>query len=139
MAMGTQYRSEPPRAQGLYDPRNEHDACGVGFIVNIAGEKSHKLVLDAVQILVNLQHRGACGCEDNTGDGAGILMQVPHKFLTKAAAEIGISLPPGAGGWGRGMIFLPRDPAERRFCEEAFERLTSEDGQKFLRWVDLPG
>jgi glutamate synthase domain-containing protein 2/glutamate synthase domain-containing protein 1/glutamate synthase domain-containing protein 3 len=132
------YRSEPPPAQGLYDPRHEHDACGVGFIVNIAGEKSHKLVLDAVQILVNLQHRGACGCEDNTGDGAGILLQIPDKFLKKAAAEIGISLPQQPGDWGAGMIFLPSDPAERRFCEEAFERITAEEGQTFLGWRDVP-
>ncbi|MGE5191681.1 MAG: glutamate synthase subunit alpha, partial [Deltaproteobacteria bacterium] len=138
MASGTHYRSEPPRAQGLYDPQHEHDACGVGFIVNIAGEKSHKLVLDAVQILVNLQHRGACGCEENTGDGAGILLQIPHKLLTRACSEIGITLPRQPGDWGAGMIFLPSEPAERRFCEEALERVTAEEGQKFLGWRDVP-
>jgi glutamate synthase domain-containing protein 2/glutamate synthase domain-containing protein 1/glutamate synthase domain-containing protein 3 len=122
----------------LYDPRNEHDACGVGFIVNIAGEKSHKLVLDAVQILVNLQHRGACGCEDNTGDGAGILLQIPHKFLTKVGSAAGIALPEQPGDWGVGMIFLPSDPDERRFCEEALERVTAEEGQTFLGWRDVP-
>src|SRR5262249_37059292 len=109
MSSTIQYRSQPPDAQGLYDPRNEHDACGVGFIVNIAGEKSHKLVDDAVEILVNLQHRGACGCEDNTGDGAGMMLQVPQRFLTKACGEIGIALPEQPGEWGVGMIFLPSD------------------------------
>src|SRR5450759_3562812 len=73
----------PPPKQGLYDPQFEHDACGVGFVVNMKGRKSHQLVSDALQILVNLDHRGACGCEANTGDGAGILMQVPHEFLVK--------------------------------------------------------
>lgn len=138
MAKNAHYRSAPPEAQGMYDPINEHDACGVGFIVNIAGEKSHKLVLDAVQILVNLQHRGACGCEDNSGDGAGILLQLPEKFLTRACAEIGISLPRHPGDWGVGMIFLPSLPAERRFCEEAFERIVAEEGQTFLGWRDVP-
>ena len=138
MGSATHYASEPPRAQGLYDPRHEHDACGVGFIVNIRGEKSHKLVLDAVQILVNLQHRGACGCEDNSGDGAGILLQVPHKFLTKACAEIGIKLPGQAGDWGVGMVFLPRDPHDRQFCEKAFERIIKEEGQTLLGWRDVP-
>src|SRR5579863_9673490 len=107
MSTNSHYRSEPPRAQGLYDPQFEHDACGVGFIVNIKGEKSHKLVLDGVQILMNLQHRGACGCEDNTGDGAGILLQVPHKLLNRVCREAGIVLPKEPGDWGVGMIFLP--------------------------------
>lgn len=138
MAANEHYRSEPPQAQGLYDPQNEHDACGVGFIVNIKGEKSHKLVLDAVQILVNLQHRGACGCEDNTGDGAGILLQVPHKLLNRVCREAGIVLPQKQGDWGVGMIFLPSDKAERRFCEEALERIVVEEGQEFLGWRDVP-
>ena len=138
MASTAHYRNSPPEAQGLYDPKNEHDACGVGFLVNMAGEKSHKLVLDAVQILVNLTHRGACGCEDNTGDGAGMLLQVPEKFLTRVCAEIGIRLPPRKGDWGVGMIFLPSDQAERRFCEEAFEKIVAEEGQTLLGWRDVP-
>jgi glutamate synthase domain-containing protein 2/glutamate synthase domain-containing protein 1/glutamate synthase domain-containing protein 3 len=132
------YRSEPPAAEGLYDPRYEHDACGVGFLVNIAGEKSHKLVEDAVQILVNLQHRGACGCEDNTGDGAGILLQVPEKFLKRACLESGIALVGSPGDWGVGMVFLPRDESERRYCEQTFERVVAEEGQKLLGWRDVP-
>jgi len=138
MSSNAHYRSEPPAAQGLYDPQNEHDACGVGFIVNIRGEKSHQLVKDAVQILVNLQHRGACGCEDNTGDGAGMLLQIPKKFLGRACAEIGIQLPSQPGDWGVGMIFLPSREVERQFCEQAFERVVAEEGQKFLGWRDVP-
>ncbi len=132
------YRQAPPQAEGLYDPRNEHDACGVGFIVNIRGEKSHKLVLDAIQILVNLQHRGACGCEDNTGDGAGLLLQVPHKLLNRVCAEADIKLPGKPGDWGVGMIFLPSDPAERRHCEKLFEQIIVEEGQTLLGWRDVP-
>lgn len=131
MELRAHYRSEPAEAQGMYDPRNEHDACGVGFIVNIRGEKSHQLVLDAQQILVNLQHRGACGCEDNTGDGAGIMLQVPHKFLKKRCAELGINLPPKPGDYGTGLVFFPSDAAQRKFCEETFERIIAEEGQRF--------
>jgi glutamate synthase domain-containing protein 2/glutamate synthase domain-containing protein 1/glutamate synthase domain-containing protein 3 len=138
MASNSQYRQGPPQAQGLYDPQYEHDACGVGFIVNIRGEKSHQLVLDAVQILVNLQHRGACGCEDNTGDGAGILLQVPDKFLRRECAKIGISLPAQAGDWGVGMVFLPSHESERRYCEQVFEQIVAEEGQTFLGWRDVP-
>jgi glutamate synthase (ferredoxin) len=93
----------PPK-QGLYDPQFEHDACGVGFIVHMKGKKSHEIVEQALTILLNLDHRGACGCETNTGDGAGILMQVPHKFLKKVAAAQSITLPE-AGEYGVGMIY----------------------------------
>lgn len=134
----TQYRDEPPQAEGLYDPHNEHDACGVGFIVNIRGEKSHKLVLDAIQILVNLQHRGACGCEDNSGDGAGVLLQIPHKLLSRVCGEAGIKLPGKPGDWGVGMVFLPSDPAERQHCEALFEQTIAEEGQVLLGWRDVP-
>ena len=91
------FRGGRPPAQGLYDPRFEHDSCGVGFVVNIKGERSHKLVRQAFEVGLNLLHRGACGCEVNTGDGAGMLLQVPHKFLAKAAPAAGIELP-AAGG-----------------------------------------
>src|ERR1044071_4226125 len=89
----------PPQKQGLYDPQFEHDACGVGFVVNMKGKKSHQLVTDALQILANLDHRGACGCEANTGDGAGILMQTPYEFLSAATAKLGFKLP-AAGQYG---------------------------------------
>ena len=99
--------SPPP--QGLYDPRFEHDACGVGFIVDLNGRKSHAIVRDAIQILMNLEHRGACGCEKNTGDGAGILVQMPHRFLVKECDKLGIRLPQ-EHGYGVAMVFL----ADRR-------------------------
>src|SRR5476651_803914 len=91
--------NRPPKKQGLYDPQFEHDACGVGFVVNMKGKKSHEVVQQGIQILLNLDHRGACGCEPNTGDGAGILIQLPHKFFTKAAKENNFTLPaPGRYG-----------------------------------------
>ena len=126
-----------PEAQGLYDPASEHDSCGVGFVVNIKGRRSHKLVEQAVEVLINLLHRGACGCEKTTGDGAGILLQLPHKFLRKAAAEAGFDLPePGA--YGVGMIFLPRDADERRRVESRFAEIVAEEGQQLLGWRDVP-
>src|SRR6202049_3277519 len=96
-----------PPAQGLYDPRNEHDACGVGFVVDIKGRRSHAIVRKALEVLINLRHRGACGCEANTGDGAGILIQMPDKFLRKETKRIGLALP-AAGEYGAGLVFLPR-------------------------------
>jgi glutamate synthase (ferredoxin) len=126
----------PPK-QGLYDPQFEHDSCGVGFVVNMKGRKSHQLVTDALQILVNLDHRGACGCEANTGDGAGILMQTPHEFLVKATDRAGFKLP-AAGRYGVGMLFLPKDPAEREAVKAAFAGIVDEEGQTLLGWRDVP-
>ena len=127
----------PPEAQGLYDPASEHDSCGVGFVVNIKGHRSHKLVRQAHEVLNNLLHRGACGCEKTTGDGAGILLQLPHRFFRKAAPEAGIDLPePGA--YGVGMIFLPRDAGERRRVEARFAEIVAEEGQRLLGWRDVP-
>ena len=97
-----------PERQGLYDPAFEKDACGVGFVVHIKGQPSHTIVRHAMQVLVNLNHRGACGCEVNTGDGAGINMQLPDLFLRKVAAAAGFALPP-LGHYGVGMVFLPKD------------------------------
>ncbi len=126
----------PPK-QGLYDPQFEHDACGVGFIAHIKGRKSHQIVRDALQILLNLDHRGACGCEANTGDGAGILLQMPHKFFQKVAVEAKIKLPE-FGQYGAGMIYLPRDPAERANCEKILENIIKEEGQTLLGWRTVP-
>ena len=109
-----------PPAQGLYDPSYEHDACGVGFVVDLKGRKSHDLVQKAIQVLLNLEHRGACGCEKNTGDGAGILLQTPHRFLAQECDKLNISLP-AYGGYGVGMVFLPTNPDDQRHCEELFE------------------
>jgi len=126
----------PPK-QGLYDPQFEHDSCGVGFVVHMKGRKSHQLVTDALQILMNLDHRGACGCEANTGDGAGILMQVPHEFLAAAVEKLGFKLPP-PGQYGVGMLFLPKNPAERAAVKAALAKTISDEGQTLLGWRDLP-
>jgi glutamate synthase (ferredoxin) len=126
-----------PAPQGLYHPQFEHDACGVGFIVHMKGRQSHDIVEQALTILVNLDHRGACGCETNTGDGAGILMQLPHKFLRKVAAEEGISLPE-PGQYGVGMIYSSPDPAQREKSRRVFEQIVAEEGQQVLGWRDVP-
>ena len=126
-----------PRKQGLYDPRFEHDACGVGFIAHIKGQKSHAIVAQGLQILQNLDHRGACGCEENTGDGAGILLQMPHKFLVEACAKEKLSLPE-AGQYGTGLIFLPHDAQQRRKIEQKFEKIVRSEGQHFLGWRTVP-
>ena len=132
-----QPRLGPPPKQGLYDPQFEHDACGVGFVVNIKGKKSHKIIRDALTVLMNLNHRGACGCEANTGDGAGILMQLPHAFLKEAAKQEKIKLPP-SGEYGAGMVFLPHDPNEAAPAKKLFEQIVVEEGQKFLGWRIVP-
>ena len=126
----------PPK-QGLYDPQFEHDACGLGFVVNMKGKKSHQLVSDALQILVNLDHRGACGCEANTGDGAGILIQVPHDFFVTEAARLGFKLP-AVGHYGVGQMFLPKNPAEREAVKAEFAKIISAEGQTLLGWRDVP-
>jgi len=126
----------PPK-QGLYDPRFEHDACGVGFVVHIKGEKSHEIVEQALTVLQNLDHRGACGCEENTGDGAGILMQIPHAFLKDACGGLGFQLP-DPGEYGVGMIFLPDHRDQRRHFEKTIEKIIAEEGQKLLGWRKVP-
>ncbi|GET42585.1 glutamate synthase large subunit [Microseira wollei] len=126
----------PPK-QGLYDPQFERDACGVGFIVHMKGNKSHAIVEQALTILLNLDHRGACGCEPNTGDGAGILMQVPHKFLQKVAAAENMTLPE-AGQYGVGMIYCSPDPAIREQSRQIFAQIVAEEGQQVIGWRDVP-
>jgi glutamate synthase (ferredoxin) len=126
-----------PNAQGLYNPENEHDSCGVGFVVNMKGKASHDLVVKALTILTNLEHRGACGCEVNTGDGAGILLQTPDKFLRRVCADEGVTLP-RPRHYGVGMVFLPRDPATRALCEATFERIVREENQTVLGWRTVP-
>jgi glutamate synthase (ferredoxin) len=126
--------NRPAHAQGLYDPQFEHDACGVGFISHLKGQKSHKIVADALTILVNLDHRGACGSEKNTGDGAGILFQIPHKFLQKVA---GISLPE-VGQYGVGMLYASPDPQKRAEGRQVFEQVAAAAGQQVLGWRDVP-
>lgn len=126
----------PPK-QGLYDPAFEHDACGVGFVVNIKGRQSRQIIDDALQILLNLDHRGACGSEENTGDGAGILMQLPDTFLRQACAKVGIELPE-AGAYGVGMLYLPADDQQRQACEERLNAVILDEGQQLLGWRDVP-
>ncbi|MDT3736981.1 MAG: glutamate synthase large subunit [Denitratisoma sp.] len=126
-----------PRKEGLYDPRNEHDACGVGFVVNIKNRKSHAIVEQGLQILKNLEHRGATGYDPLLGDGAGILIQTPDAFFREEMAKQGVTLPP-AGEYGVGMVFLPRDEASRRACEAAIERTIRYEGQTLLGWRDVP-
>ena len=126
----------PPRT-GLYDPLNEHDACGVGLVVNKHGVKSHRIVRQGLEVLENLTHRGAAGCDPLTGDGAGILVQIPQGFFEAVAPEAGIDLP-AAGEWGVGTIFLPPTVNQRNKAEAFFERICHEEGQRFLGWRDVP-
>ena len=126
-----------PEAQGLYHPRHEHDACGIGLVANIKGEKSHDIIEKGIQILINLTHRGACGCDPETGDGAGLLIQIPHRFFAKETAKLGFTLP-AAGEYGVGMVFLPVEPHERLEAEGILERIVREEGLTVLGWRDTP-
>jgi glutamate synthase (ferredoxin) len=123
-----------PPAQGLYTPRTEHDACGVGFVVHMKGRRSHDIVRKALQVLINLEHRGACGCEANTGDGAGILIQTPDAFLRKVAP---FALP-AAGSYGAGLVFLPHDERDRDTIVALVGRIVAEEGQRLIGWRDVP-
>ncbi len=136
------YRQRPTQPEGLYEPAFEHDACGVGFVANIEGKQSHQIIQQGLRVLDNLAHRGACGCDPRTGDGAGILMQLPHEFLHRRAREQGFSLP-DPGEYGVGMVFLPR-PRGPRFtydldqCELLFEEMVREEGLRLLGWRKVP-
>jgi glutamate synthase (NADPH) large chain len=122
-----------PPAQGLYDPRNEHDSCGVGFIVDLKGRKSHQIVRDGLTALHNLNHRGACGCENNTGDGAGLLIQIPHEFLVARCRSLGITLPEPEH-FGVGALFTSPDESQQKFGMELFERIVRSERLDFLGW-----
>jgi glutamate synthase (ferredoxin) len=126
-----------PRRQGLYDPQHEHDACGFGFVADIKGRPSHDIVAKALEVLVNLEHRGAVGAEKNTGDGAGILLQLPHGFLADECSRLGISLP-RPGHYGLGMVYLPPNDAGRDACVRIFEQVVREEGQTVLGWREVP-
>ncbi|HWR53768.1 MAG TPA: glutamate synthase large subunit [Bryobacteraceae bacterium] len=126
-----------PAKQGLYDPSLERDACGIGFVVNIKGEKSHEIILKGIQILVNLTHRGACGCDPETGDGAGLLIQIPHEFFSRECTRLGFTLP-NPGEYGAGMVFLPLERHQRLICEGVVERIAKEEGLAVLGWRDTP-
>ncbi len=122
---------------GLYDPRFEHDACGIGFVAHIKGHKSHQMILDALTILENMKHRGACGCEDNTGDGAGILIQTPHAFLYEECLKLGIKLPP-YGKYGVGMVFFPQDIRRKEECRAIVEQAALKLELPLLGYREVP-
>ncbi|MGI9423872.1 MAG: glutamate synthase large subunit [Hyphomicrobiaceae bacterium] len=137
MPMTPRRSAGSPAAQGLYDPRNEHDACGVGFIADLSAKKSHKIIEDGLKILVNLTHRGAVGADPLAGDGAGMLLQIPDEFFRSECQSLGIELP-AEGEYAVGHIFLPGDKRFRRECEAQFEKSCKEEGLVFLGWRDVP-
>jgi glutamate synthase (ferredoxin) len=126
-----------PAPQGLYDPANEHDACGVGFVVNMHGRKSHQIVRQGLEVLEHLTHRGACGCDPLTGDGAGILMQMPQEFFAAVTPQAGVKLP-APGDWSVGNVFLPPSDGDREAAEQFFEQICREEGLEFLGWRNVP-
>ena len=132
-----QHASGLPPAQGLYDPANEHDACGLGFVASIRGEKSHSIVEKGIEVLTHLEHRGACGCDPETGDGAGVLIQIPHEFFARECATLGMALPE-PGGYAVGMVFLPVGKPERLQCEGVVEKIIGEEGFEVMGWRDTP-
>ncbi len=127
----------PVAKQGLYDPANEHDACGVGFVAHLKGDASHSVVRKGIQVLVNLEHRGACGCDPETGDGAGVLIQIPDQLYREDLQREGVDLP-DRGSYAVGMIFLSRDPAVAARQEAIVEALVREEGQAVVGWRDVP-
>jgi len=136
--MTTAAEQQQLQQQGLYDPANEHDACGVGFVAHIKGEKRHDIVQGALKILENLDHRGAVGADKLMGDGAGILIQIPDALYREEMAKQGVTLPP-LGEYGVGMIFLPKEHASRLACEQEMERAIKAEGQVLLGWItDCP-
>ena len=120
-----------PGQQGLYDPAFEKDACGVGMVCSLKGEKSHDIVAKALQVLANLEHRGATGYDPETGDGAGILLQVPHAFFSSVVKGL-----PAAGEYGVGMVFLPQNAESRKACEATLEKNFKDEGLTVLAWRD---
>ena len=127
-----------PKKSGLYDPRNEKDSCGVGFIADIQGRRSHQILLDARDMLDSMSHRGACGCEANTGDGAGFLTALPHEFLARVASEdLGRDLPP-PGQFAAGNVFLPRGDELRQRCKDEVEAIIQSEGQELIGWRPVP-
>src|SRR5262245_23472283 len=134
----TQHRPAglPPK-QGLYDPSFEHDACGFGFVAQMRGEKSHAIVKQGLEVLANLAHRGAQGSDPESGDGAGLLLQIPHRFLAEKCLEEGLLLPP-PGDYAVGMVFLPPDDDARAECERLVEAGLTSRPDAFLGWRTVP-
>ena len=125
------------RKQGLYDPWFEHDACGVGLVANIKGLKSHDMIAKGLEVLINLGHRGAAGADPDTGDGAGLLIQIPHEFFARETVKLGIDLP-APGNYAVATVFLPQDIEERKKCEDVIESTVRKEGYSFLGWRDVP-
>src|ERR1700728_4874764 len=130
-AQGSGLQGSGPQSFGLFDPAQEKDSCGVGFIADIKGRKSHKIVADALTILLNLEHRGAVGADPRAGDGAGILVQIPHKFFAKKARELGFTLPE-PGHYAVGVLFLPHDPEGCREIMDAYAEFAQQEGMTLL-------
>jgi glutamate synthase (NADPH) large chain len=120
----------------LYDPRAEHDACGIGFVVNLNGDKTHDIITRGIEILKNLAHRGACGCDPDTGDGAGVTIQIPHRLFAEECKKLGFGLPP-EGEYGVAMVFLPVEPQPRFLCQGVFDRIVQEEGLSIIGWRDI--
>jgi glutamate synthase domain-containing protein 1 len=135
--MDTSSHHRIPQPQGLYHLRNEHDACGMGLVASIRGEKSHEIIRKGLEVLINLTHRGAAGCDPETGDGAGILIQIPHAFFVRECGQLGMQLPE-LGAYGVAMCFLPVEKHSRLQCEGVFERIAQEEGLTLLGWRDTP-
>ena len=112
---------------GLYDPSFEHDACGIGFVANIKGNKGHQIISDALTVLENMEHRGACGCENNSGDGAGIMIQTPHEFFFQECLKLNVHLP-SFGKYAVGVLFFPKNPRLKEACRETFNRAAEKLG-----------
>ncbi|MDQ2752480.1 MAG: hypothetical protein M3R72_05600, partial [Bacteroidota bacterium] len=123
--------------EGLYNPEFEHDACGIGFVANIKGNKSHRIISDALTVLENMEHRGACGCENNTGDGAGIMLQMPHEFFFDECLKQGIHLP-SYSRYGVGVMFFPKDIRLREECRDIFNRAADKLGLEVLTYRSVP-
>ncbi|MCH8829794.1 MAG: glutamate synthase subunit alpha, partial [Planctomycetes bacterium] len=138
MQQPRKYPTQPPGPHGLYSPDFEHDSCGVGFVAHIKGERSRQIIDDANRILNHMSHRGACGCEKNTGDGAGMLTALPHDFLARvASADLGVTLPQ-PGSYGVGIVFLPLHPEQREICRQTVNEIIEQQGQKLLGWRKVP-
>src|SRR6478735_10437686 len=136
--MAIEFDGNLPKKQGLYDPAYEKDSCGVGFIANIKGVRSHSIVRDAAIALENMDHRGACGCEPNTGDGAGILTAIPDELMRTEAKRLFNAELPEIGRYAVGQVFLPRDEKEREFCKSNLRKFVEKQGQKFIGWRPVP-
>ncbi|HOH30206.1 MAG TPA: hypothetical protein PLC40_11060, partial [Candidatus Hydrogenedentes bacterium] len=124
-------------SRGLNLPEYERDACGIGFLCNVDGHPDHEIVRNGYRILVNLTHRGACGCDPETGDGCGMLMQLPHALFQREAEAMGFALP-APGAYGAGMVFLPQDAVSREACIARINRAVADEGQVLLGWRDVP-